>query len=583
MAPTSQHLQALDLARSGHVLEAEVIYRQLLKSDPADAEALHFFGILAFKKDDAAKAELMFRQALEARPNWAKVWNSLGGTLHSLRRLEDAVRAISEAVRLEPESVEWRFNLGIALRAAGRLPEAAETLRAVTESAPNNAEAFVILGEVLIDISHYLEAELACRRAIEINPRFAEAYNNLGIALRALGRTQAAERAYRHAIDIKPEKGLFHSNLANVHLARGNLTGADAEYRNSLELEPTITESYRMLADLKSIRLGDSLFLRMNELLRSDIVPKTEKIDLHFALAAVLEENNDYDGAFGHWQTGNNLKNSALKWKNAGREDSVRRAKTVFNKDLLARHLGDGSPSSAPIFVLGMPRSGTTLVEQILASHSQVDAGGELPVLQRLAHEVGYLENGAQLNSVALKELGERYLSEAHSGKCSNFTDKMPNNYFRIGMIRLILPNAHIIHCRRDPVDTCLSCFRTLFRGNSQGFSYNLRNLGLEYRRYQSIMDHWIALMPNAMHEVHYEDMIADKDREIRRLLDFCGLRFEEACLQFHKTDRLVDTASASQVRREIYGTAVQRWKNYEKHLQPLLQIIGPHQSRSSV
>ena len=149
-------------------------------------------------------------------------------------------------------------------------------------------------------------------------------------------------------------------------------------------------------------------------------------------------------------------------------------------------------------------------------------------------------------------------------------------------MIRLILPNAHIIHCRRDPVDTCLSCYRILFSENEQGFSYNLRNLGLEYRRYQSIMDHWMALMPDAIHEVHYEDMIADKDREINRLLDFCGLRFEEACMQFHKTDRLVDTASASQVRREIYGTAVQRWKKYEKHLQPLLQVIGPHQLRSS-
>jgi len=331
-----------------------------------------------------------------------------------------------------------------------------------------------------------------------------------------------------------------------------------------------------MLADLDSIKVGDPLFLRMNELLRSDIVPSTKKIDLHFALAKVLEEDNDYDDAFNHWQAGNKLKNSALKWKDAGREVRVRRIMAVFDKDLLTRHRGGGSPSSAPIFVLGMPRSGTTLVEQILVSHSRVDAGGEMLVLPRLASEVGYPENCAQLNSEALKGLGERYLTEARPGNRSHFTDKLPDNYLRIGLIRLILPNAIIIHCRRDPVDTCLSCYRMHFGGNTQGFSYDLRNLGLEYRRYRGIMDHWQALTPDAIHEVCYEDLIADKDREIRRLLDFCELSFEEGCLQFHKTDRPVETASASQVRREIYGTAVERWKKYEKHLKPLLQVIDP-------
>ena len=179
-----------------------------------------------------------------------------------------------------------------------------------------------------------------------------------------------------------------------------------------------------------------------------------------------------------------------------------------------------------------------------------------------MAREIGYPENCARLNSKALKGLGERYLAEARTGTRSSFIDKMPDNYLRIGLIRLILPNARIIHCRRDPVNTCLSCYRMHFSKNAQGFSYDLKNLGLEYRRYQSVMDHWMALMPDAIHEVCYEDLVTDKDREIRRLMDFCGLAFEERCLQFHKTDRPVETASASQVRQEIYGTAIQRWKN---------------------
>ncbi len=562
------------MARSGQVSEAEVIFRRLLEADPTDAEALHFFGVLASKNGDAAEAEQMFREALETDRGWAKGWNSLGSTLYRLGRLEAAVEAVREAVRLEPDFVEWRFNLGIVLRAAGRLPEAAETLKHVTEMVPENAEAFGILGEVLKDMSFFADSEAACRRAIEIEPRLAEAHNNLGNALHALRRTEEAEAAYRRAIDIKPELGRFHANLANVLWSRGRLVEAEAAYRRCVELDPTTTEPYRILADLKSIEVGDPLFLRMHELLRSETVPHPQKIDLHFALAAVLEENNDYDGAFDHWQEGNRLKSSMLRWEDSGREDRVRRVMAVFDEDLLTRHLGGGSPARAPIFVLGMPRSGTTLVEQILVSHSQVDAGGELPVLRRLAEEVGYPENCAQLTTEALKGLGERYLTEARPGERPNFTDKMPANYARIGLIRLILPNARIIHCRRDPVDTCLSCYRTHFSKNTQGYSYDLRSLGQEYLRYQTIMNHWMALLPDAIHEVRYEDLVADKDREIRRLLDFCGLDFEESCLRFHKTDRPVETASASQVRREIYPTAVQRWKKYEKHLKPLLDVI---------
>jgi hypothetical protein len=329
-----------------------------------------------------------------------------------------------------------------------------------------------------------------------------------------------------------------------------------------------------MLAELGSLGVDDPMFDRINKFLQSDRVPGLSKIDLHFAAAKVLEDNADYDGAFENWQAGNTLKNSMLGWEDAGREDHAGRILATFDKDLLVRHAGHGVSSDAPIFVLGMPRSGTTLVEQILVSHSEVDAGGELPALLRLAKDIGYPEKLGELNSEALAELGERYLNDARPGDRPRFTDKMPGNFLRIGLIRLILPNARIIHCRRDPVDTCLSCYRTNFRGGSQGYSYDLGNLGLEYRRYQRVMDHWMALMPDAIHELRYEDLIADKDGEIRRLLNFCGLDFEEACLKFHETDRPVETASAGQVRQEIYGTSVQRWKKYEKHLQPLLEAL---------
>ena len=224
-----------------------------------------------------------------------------------------------------------------------------------------------------------------------------------------------------------------------------------------------------------------------------------------------------------------------------------------------------------------MPRSGTTLVEQILASHSQVEAGGELTSLRRLARQAGYPEAFADPDLPSLRRFGESYLAAARPVGGPHFTDKMPDNFLRIGLIRLALPNARIIHCRRDPIDICLSCYRILFIRDAQKFSYDLHELGLEYLRYARLMAHWRMVAPDAMHVVQYEDLIADQEGEIRRLLNFCGLAFEDACLRFHETERTVKTASAEQVRQKIYRGAVERWRHYEKHLGPLLELLRPN------
>lgn len=575
MTAETEHLRGLELASAGRIDEAEAVFRQLLEVDPSDAEALHFFGVLSFRRSRPVDAERHFRAALEARPGWAKAWHSLGGALQAQGKLEDAASACEKAVELDPDAAEFHYSLGLVFHALRRLPEAAEALRRATGAAPEFADGFSALGAVLRDMSLDIDAEAACQRAIEIDPGHAEAHNNLGNVRRRLGRPADAEAAYRRAIELRPDTGLFHGNLANLLRTQGKRAEAEAAYRRAVELDPAHTEAYRMLADQASITAGDPLFARMQEQLRADDLPLDRKMDLHFAMAKALEDQADYDAAFDHWQTGNRLKRSTLSYDDAVQEAEADRIIAVFDEELLSRHSGRGSPSDAPIFILGMPRSGTTLVEQILASHSQVTAGGELTALRRLAHETDYPQAIAGYGAAELAGLGVAYLNRARPADSRHFTDKLPDNFYRIGLIRVILPNARIVHCRRDPVDTCLACYRRHFTRGNLGFAYDLRELGLAYNRYLRLMDHWRTVAPGAFHELHYEDMIADQEGETRRLLEFCGLPFEDACLRFHETERTVQTASADQVRQKIYDSAVKRWKHYERHLAPLLEILN--------
>ncbi len=576
MTAATDHHRGLELARTGRLDEAEAIFRRILDADPSDAEACHFFGVLSARRNQPAAAERHFRRALAARPGWAKAWHSLGAVLQTQGQLEAALAACEESVRLDPESGESLFNLGLTLNSLDRPREAAEALRKAIGANPGFADAYSHLAGVLSKMSLDGESEAAALRAIEIDPNHAEAHNNLGNALRRLGRVVAAEAAYRRAIGIESRTGLFHGNLANLLRARGKLAEAEAEHRRAVDLDPAHTDSYRMLAESTSIGADDPLFARMVEQLGSNATTPARRIDLHFALAAVFENQEDFDQAFGHWEAGNRLKRSMISYDDAVREAAIQNIMDVFNEELPARDADLGCTSDAPIFVLGMPRSGTTLVEQILASHSQVQAGGELTLLRRLARQARYPEAFAAPEPVDLKGLGESYLAAAQPLGSPHFTDKMPDNFLRIGLIRLALPNARIIHCRRDPVDTCLSCFRRLFARGGQGFAYDLRELGLEYLRYARLMAHWRTVAPGAIHELQYEDLIADQAGETRRLLAFCGLPFEDACLRFHETEGTVETASANQVRQKIYRSAAKRWRHYEKHLGPLLEVLRP-------
>jgi tetratricopeptide (TPR) repeat protein len=569
-----QHQQALRLAQSGRIDEAKGAFDALLAKDANDAEALHFFGVLAVHEEQAKKAVDFLTRAINARPEWAKAHNSLGCALQALGRDEEAATCFRHAVTHDPAAADSHYNLGTVLYGQGKLEEAVTALERALEIDPAMAAAHNVLSAALKGLDRLDAAESSARRAIELEPEMAEAYTNLGNAIRHRDNANEAESAYRRAIELAPDLGIGHGNLGTFLVARGNLDEGKQALRRSIALDPEHTEPYRMLSVFTDIESDQPLMDQMARIAVSPRLGPDQLSDIRYAQARAAENSGDHDQAFAWLNEASRLHRSIIDYDPESNRQRIDALIATIRQELVYVHRNSGNKSSSPIFILGFPRSGTTLVEQILASHSQVTAKGELPALAEIANKTGYPGALTQMDATALTRLGTDYLAEASAAPSAFFTDKMPSNFMLIGLIRLALPNARIIHCRRDAVDTCLSCYRIRF-GFGQNYSYDLAELGEYYRDYHRLMDHWRTLFPGAILDIDYEDVVADQQTQTRRLLEFCGLAWEDACLRFEDTDRSVWTASATQVRKPIYTSAVGRWKKYERHLTPLLNALG--------
>ncbi len=484
-----------------------------------------------------------------------------------------------------PNHPEGLMLAGTAALQSGQAEEATNLLQAAESVRPGDPDTCNNLGLALSNLERFEDAVTAFRRALAMRPNHAITLNNLGVALRRSGDVGEALAVFRQAIEIKPDFAGAYGNLGKALRASGKLDAAAAAHRRSLEIRPGHAETYRSLTTIKTFVSEDDDMVAMRGLLASPSLGDSEAMNLCFGLGKAYQDIGDFERAFYYYARANRLKRATLRYDITADEDLAERIASVFDSPLITRQGGNGCPSEAPVFVLGMPRSGTTLVEQILVSHSKVHGAGELEALGRLVRGPGALSEGgggfpetaAELDPDEPLRLGQSYVEalRRRAPNAARITDKMPVNFLYIGMIRLILPNARIIHCVRDPVDTCLSCYQTLFSGN-QDFSYDLGELGRYYRLYARLMDHWRGLLPGRIHEVRYEDVVADQRRQSERLLAFCGLEWEDGCLSFHNTERPIQTASASQVRQPIYTRSVQRWKPYRRHLGPLLEALGP-------
>jgi hypothetical protein len=369
-----------------------------------------------------------------------------------------------------------------------------------------------------------------------------------------------------------------------VQKTLGRREDSEASYRAVLAMNPAMAEAYWSLADLKNYAFSDAEISAMQGQLAGDLRPRAEAAHLHFALGKAFEQRQDYPQAFAHYALGNALRRLDAPFDIEGFERRSARIEAFFDRKFFAAHAGSGDPSRAPIFIVGLPRSGSTLLEQILASHSRVEGTMELPNIITMTQQFddmvesrdGYPETVGTAPPGLLSALGGRYIEETaplRSGR-EHFTDKLPNNFSHIGLIHAILPHATIIDARRHPLDACFSTFKQHF-AQGQTFSYDLQDLGRYYRCYLSLMDHWDAVLPGKVLHVQYEQLVADPEVQIRRLLEHCALDFEPACLNFHETRRSVRTASAEQVRQPLYTSGVGYWRHFERELEPLREALG--------
>ncbi len=500
----------------------------------ASSGALFAQAMAAYQAGRMAEAEALCR----GRTGDADALHLRGVIAHRAGRNELAADLIRRAVVLEGRNPSFHHNLGNVLQALGKFADAGASFAAVLALRPDAAEALFALGN-LAQIQGRLEEAVAFyERAVACKPGYAEAHNNLGLALLELGRLEAAAAAAERAVSLAPGRARY----------------------------------YRNFAETTRFAPGDPRIAQMEALLAS--VGLEDQANLHFALGKAFADFSDCHRSFEHLRAGNALRRREIVYDEAATLGLMDRMRATFG----AGGPVGGDGSAVPVFIMGMPRSGTSLVEQILASHAQVHGAGEQTILgravQRLESAHGAFPECVPLLDLA--ELGRNYVAElrALAQEATRITDKMPHNFLFAGLVGLALPGARIIHVQRDPVDTCLSCFSKMFSG-THPYAYDLGELGRYWRAYAALMAHWRDILPEGMMlEVRYEDVVADLEGQARRMVAFIGLDWDDACLAFHRTQRVVRTASAAQVRQPVYATSVGRREAYGALLDPLLAAL---------
>jgi tetratricopeptide (TPR) repeat protein len=549
-----------------------------------------------------------------------RTWLALGDQRAAAGDAAGADAAYLEHVRHAARDPEL-LRAGAAL-AANRLPEAESLLRAHLSRAPTDVAAIRMMGELAARLGRLDDAERLLARCLELAPGFHAARQHYALVLNrankptqalaeidALLRTDARNPGYRnmHAAvlcrigEYRQALGIYESVLHDLpnqpkvwmsygHALKtaGRQDDAIAAYRRCIALDPAFGEAWWSLANLKTVRFTADDLAQMRAQLRKPGLPVEHRFHLEFSLGKALEDDARYADSFAHYAEANALRKGTIRYNPDDNSARVRRIRRTYTRAFFEERAGVGCDAPDPIFIVGMPRAGSTLIEQILSSHSMVEGTMELPEiisitreLRRQGDEAGaapYHELLAGLDADALRAIGQAYLDRTRIHRKTDaprFIDKMPNNFTHIGLLQLALPNAKIIDARRHPLACCFSNFKQHF-ARGQGFSYALEDMGRYYRDYVELMSHFDAVLPGRIHRVIYERMVGDTETEVRRLLDYCGLPFEDGCLRFYENDRPVRTASSEQVRKPIYTDGVDQWRHYEPWLGPLKAALGP-------
>ena len=609
---SAQHLRLLGhaLLKQNRLAEAEEKIRFALSLLPDMPLLYEDLGSVLAMQERYEEAVPQFEQAIRLEPQLPMAHKKLGQALAALGRGEDADEAYREYLDLDPD--KGVVASGINHLKAGRKVEAIDSFRAALKKNPDNVDAMrflataywqdkenlddteallrratqiapdyiaacMLLGTVLLERNKFAEAVRVFRDATAQAPQQGEVWAGLGNALARASEPHESARAFARAIELEPASAGAQMGYAHTLKTLGDQPAALDAYRAAIRAKPDFGEVYWSMANLKVFRFEDDEISAMEKQVGREDLSESAAIHFRFALGKAHEDKGDFDRAWHYYHTGNQRQRMQVKHDPLEMEERQRRIMDVFNAEFIAGNADCGCDAPDPIFIVGLPRSGSTLVEQILASHSQVEGTAELPILGKIASSMGryrsdrveYPEIVKTFRKKDWRAYGEQYMEESRHYRSTDkpyFTDKLPNNFPHVGLAQLILPHAKIINARRHPLDSCLGAYKQLF-AKGQHFTYDIQDLSEYYQQYHKVMTHWHAVLPGKVLDVHYEDTVTRLEWQVRRLLEHCGLPFEEQCLRFHETDRPVKTASSEQVRQPIYRSALGKWRHYETHL----------------
>ncbi|PXA86365.1 hypothetical protein DMC47_35015 [Nostoc sp. 3335mG] len=597
------------LRLSGELDAARATLSGLLADQPHSAATALELGLTHYLLGDAPAATTALRRATELKPDMAEGWTALADVLRLAGDEAGADRAYLAGVRASANDPQL-MQAALAL-SDNRLDVAEPILRDRLKQRPTDIAAIRMLAEIAGRIGRYRDAANLLERAIELAPGFTAARHNHALVLHRMGRGSdalavldpllAAEPGnpsylnlkaailsgtgdfdqaiaiYRRVLESYPNQPKVWMSLGHMFKTLGRQEESIAAYRRAIAMRPELGEAWWSLANLKTFRFTETDVAAMRTALDTPDLDGEDRFHLEFALGKAEEDAGNAEASFAHYVEGNRGRRAVIDYDAADLTRSVARNEALYTADFFAEREGWGCPAPDPIFVVSLPRSGSTLIEQILSSHSQVEGTSELPDIAALVADVGP-GKVAGLSRDQVRALGEAYLDRTRIQRKTGrplFIDKMPNNWAFTGFIRLILPNATIIDARRHPLGCCLSNFKQHF-ARGQTFTYDLADLGYYYRDYVRWMAHLDRVLPGAVHRVFYERMVEDQEAETRALLNYVGLPFEEACLRFHETERAVRTASSEQVRRPIFREGMEQWKVFDRWLGPLRDALGP-------
>jgi tetratricopeptide (TPR) repeat protein len=562
-------------------------FRQALRLDPHLVEAHTNLGQFLLELHHPQEALDHCREAVRLRPNCPETHNNLGNVLRELGQVGEAKACYGAALQLNSNLAVTCSNLGQAVQEEGDLDQAIAWYQKGLLLEPDSARVHCNLASCLAELEKYEEARTHCERALVLDRDYAEAHSALGCILRDLGQFEKAEQSYREAIRLKPDLKSAHCQLGTVLEERGDLDAALACYRAVLRHDPRHAGAYARMATMLRGKLPDVDLASMRQLLAAPDLSEDKRAPLHFGLAQVLDSHGDYNEVADHLHQANALcraggQRRGKSYDPVGHTQLVDAIIATFTPEFFARVRGCGLQTERPVFIVGLPRSGTTLTEQILDSHSQVFGAGELPYIretfEKLAadtnHTAAPLDFLPLLDRAACERIARHHLDRLCdlNDLAKHIADKMPDNYLYLGLIATLFPRAKLIHCRRDLRDVAVSCWMTQFRQIT--WASDIDHIASRFREYRRLMDHWRRVLPVPLLEIDYEHTVADLEGVARRLSAWCGLDWEPACLSFHQNRRPVRTASMTQVRQPIYHQSVARWKNYQSGLAPLFAAI---------